>query len=79
MLKRRDEHIQLIVEDDGKGFAVDRPRTTEQAGGLGLLGIRERVALFNGSLEIESSPRQGTTVFVRLPFEFLENEHHADE
>jgi signal transduction histidine kinase len=34
---------------------------------LGLLGIRERLALVGGSLEIESSPGKGTTLFIRIP------------
>ena len=34
---------------------------------LGLRGMRERVALLGGELEIESGPGGGTTVFVRLP------------
>jgi len=34
---------------------------------LGLLGMRERLALVDGSLEVESSPGAGTTLFVRVP------------
>ncbi len=61
-------HLQLIVEDDGKGFPVD-----DNGGGgqgtlrLGLLGIRERLALVDGTLEVESAPGLGTTLFVRVP------------
>jgi len=60
--------LQLIVEDDGKGFPL------EDAGGggqgtlhLGLLGVRERLALVDGTLDIESAPGGGTTLFVRVP------------
>jgi signal transduction histidine kinase len=35
--------------------------------GLGLVGIRERVALVGGTLEIESQPGSGTTLFIRIP------------
>jgi signal transduction histidine kinase len=38
--------------------------TTER---LGIIGMRERAALIGGVTEIESSPRGGTTVFVRVP------------
>jgi signal transduction histidine kinase len=34
---------------------------------LGLLGVRERLALVKGSLEVESTPQSGTTVYVRVP------------
>ncbi|HTW71213.1 MAG TPA: ATP-binding protein, partial [Acetobacteraceae bacterium] len=68
ILEMVGRQLQLIVEDDGKGFPLD------DAGGggqgtmhLGLLGIRERLALVDGTLEIESSPGGGTTLFVRVP------------
>jgi signal transduction histidine kinase len=34
---------------------------------LGLVGMRERTALMGGTLEIESRPGEGTTVYVRIP------------
>jgi signal transduction histidine kinase len=56
--------LQVTVTDDGIGFdpelPVDRPT-------LGLTGIRERVHLLGGTLEIDSAPRQGTTIAVRVP------------
>jgi signal transduction histidine kinase len=36
-------------------------------GHLGLLGVRERVALAGGNLEVESSRQGGTTVYARIP------------
>lgn len=61
-------HVTMIIEDDGRGFSPDgsdgAPPTARR---LGLLGIRERLALVDGSLEIESSPGKGTTLFVRIP------------
>jgi signal transduction histidine kinase len=57
----------MIVEDDGRGFDANGPdfeRTPARR--LGLLGIRERLALVGGALEIESSPGKGTTLFVRI-------------
>lgn len=58
----------LIVEDDGRGFHTDGeyPGTTS-AKRLGLIGIRERLALVDGSMEVESAPGGGTTMFVRIP------------
>jgi signal transduction histidine kinase len=55
--------VRAVVEDDGKGFSPRDVR--EQA--LGLVGMRERVQLLGGRLEIESSPGDGTTIVAELP------------
>ena len=63
VLRRRDGAAMAVVEDDGEGFDPDGL----PEGGLGLLGMRERVSLVDGRLEIESSPEAGTTVVVEVP------------
>jgi two-component system sensor histidine kinase NreB len=72
LLERRNDHVVLIVEDDGVGFDLKNQATLDK--GLGLIGMRERAALVGGTLEIESQPQQGTTVFARVPMRFLEEE-----
>jgi signal transduction histidine kinase len=68
LLERRPDHVLLIVEDDGQGFdAAARLRTPDTQGKLGLLGMQERATLVGGSVEIESNPGAGTSVFARLP------------
>lgn len=73
IIERRPEMLSAIIEDNGRGFDPDElmesPRTT---GGLGLLGMRERIALVHGTLQIESSPGAGTTIFARIPLQFPE-------
>jgi signal transduction histidine kinase len=54
--------IELIVRDDGDGF--DPGSSTA---GFGLLGMRERVGLLNGTIVVESSPGAGTTVTASFP------------
>jgi signal transduction histidine kinase len=54
--------VVLVVRDNGRGFDP-QARTT----GFGLLGMRERVALLGGQLDIESSPGSGTTIAARIP------------
>jgi PAS domain S-box-containing protein len=66
ILERRDETLQLIVEDDGVGFAVQDPRRMPEHK-LGLAGMRERASLLGGLVTIESSPSGGTTVYARIP------------
>lgn len=60
--------MSLILEDDSAAFVVEgslaRP---EKAQRLGIRGMRDRVALLGGALEIESAPARGTSLYVRLP------------
>ncbi|MBN9523210.1 PAS domain-containing protein, partial [bacterium] len=76
LVERGADFLRAIVEDDGVGFDPDRTRADPRTGGLGLLGMRERVALVNGTLQIESSPDGGTTVFVRVPVPPQEPDDH---
>jgi signal transduction histidine kinase len=63
LLVRRDNVVTAVIEDDGLGFAPDETREE----GLGLLGMRERVALLDGRLTVESSGGTGTTIAVEVP------------
>lgn len=67
LLERRHGEIILIAEDDGVGFDPGQDQPDEPGGGLGLVGMHERAALIGGSLEIESAPGRGTTIYVRVP------------
>lgn len=67
MLNSSDQLVTMIIEDDGHGFFSDNTHLENlPPKRLGLLGIRERVALVDGTLEVESSPDRGTTLFVRI-------------
>jgi signal transduction histidine kinase len=63
ILIRRDRKVTALVEDDGQGF----DGAIEREDGLGLLGMRERVALVDGRLMVESSAGSGTTLAVEVP------------
>jgi signal transduction histidine kinase len=60
--------IRMEVNDDGKSFQVLRTLSSRRHKRLGLIGIRERVEMVGGKLEIESAPGQGTSVRVEIPF-----------
>jgi len=67
-LSFEDTMLRVAIEDDGKGFDVAAvERSADSTRGLGLLGMRERVALLNGSLTIDSAPDSGTIVSVQVP------------
>jgi signal transduction histidine kinase len=64
LIVRRESSVTALVEDDGQGFALD-----ELAGskGMGLDGMRERIELLEGRLDVESAPGSGTTLVVEVP------------
>jgi signal transduction histidine kinase len=63
LLARREGAVKAVVEDDGRGFDP-----AELAGdGFGLVGMRERLALLGGRLEVESRPDAGTTIAAEVP------------
>ena len=65
ILEKRQNEVTLVIEDDGKGFDVDR--VSEKAQSLGLVGMGERAAILKGRVEIESTVGKGTTVHVCVP------------
>ena len=62
VLQAKPGKVTVVIEDDGRGF----PTGEESSDGLGLIGMRERVALVGGRLEVESSSA-GTTIVVEVP------------
>ncbi|HYU16246.1 MAG TPA: PAS domain S-box protein [Candidatus Acidoferrum sp.] len=63
-LEQTERCLVLEVADDGRGIdQAERARS----GSLGILGIRERVAAFGGTLELRGGPGRGTTAVVRVP------------
>jgi signal transduction histidine kinase len=65
-LRTVDSEVELRVTDNGNGFGDADPFSLAPAGHLGIASMRERAALLDGSLDIESSER-GTRVLVRAP------------
>lgn len=74
ILERRDNELLAIIEDDGCGFVPEEVLAEGEGGKhLGLFGMQERVALVGGTFTIESSPGQGTTVYIKVPIGGMEN------
>jgi len=62
IIREHDEAVEAVVSDNGQGFDPESELT-----GFGLVGMRERVALLEGMLTIESGPGVGTTLHAVLP------------
>ena len=65
-LTRVDAVLRVRIEDDGKGFD-ETAEPAPAARGLGLVGVRERVARLGGTLRVDSRRGVGTSLMVELP------------
>jgi signal transduction histidine kinase len=74
VLERRGETVRLIVEDDGIGFCPGDGTDTM----IGLVGMRERLALVGGGLDVEPTPGGGTTVLARVPLSLTDMAGDSD-
>jgi PAS domain S-box-containing protein len=62
-------HILLRIEDNGKGFEMEEkclPPNREKR--MGLQSMKERVGLLRGEINIQTRPRQGTKILIKIPF-----------
>lgn len=77
--------LEITVSDDGKGTdylsnaentetSSDRSSTSSRR--LGILGMKERVQLLNGSIQFSSELGKGTTIFIQLPLDADEGDAH---
>jgi two-component system sensor histidine kinase DegS len=71
-IEQLNEKINIHIKDDGKGFNLDVIMTDENRKGYGLVGMRERVQLLKGEMNILTAPGQGTSINISVP---LKNEN----
>jgi two-component system, NarL family, sensor histidine kinase DegS len=65
-----NDEINVVVKDDGKGFDTDHIRE----GSFGLIGMRERIDLLKGNMDINSSIGKGTVVMLKVPVPEVDEE-----
>lgn len=65
VVSRGPERLRMVIEDNGAGF--DMKSTQDGSTGLGFTSMRERAALFFGTVTIQSAPQQGTALIVDIP------------
>lgn len=66
-LWRRADTIELTIRDDGKAFDLERVMSVENSKHLGLIDMRERAQMLDGTCTVESEPGKGTTIHVQIP------------
>jgi signal transduction histidine kinase len=70
ILTALSDQATLIIEDDGQGFPAENPDGGQHSGSrFGLRGIRERLSLVGGALEIESARGHGAVLIAHVPLE----------
>jgi PAS domain S-box-containing protein len=79
VLVEHGKHVRLVIEDDGRGFDVDATLAAGAGPGLGLVGMRERVGLLGGELQLESAPDKGTTLAISIPLEHVDGAHPSPD
>lgn len=67
-IRRLPNAACMTITDNGISFQVERVLLRMTTKSLGLLGMRERVEMVGGRFRIESTPGQGTTICVEVPF-----------
>lgn len=70
-LRALRDGIQMHIQDDGRGFPVDRRPAAPANKRLGLLGMRERVRLIHGRCSVTSARGKGTAIVVEVPVKAL--------
>jgi light-regulated signal transduction histidine kinase (bacteriophytochrome) len=68
ILNATSAEATMIIEDDGDGFELLDGRIAPTSR-LGLRGVRERLALVGGAIEIETAPGDGTTLIIHVPLD----------
>jgi signal transduction histidine kinase len=67
-LRSVNNKIELVINDNGRGFDLSEVYAVDfQERGVGLESIKERTAMFGGSLDIQTRPGHGTTIRVAWP------------
>jgi signal transduction histidine kinase len=70
--------LNLCVKDDGKGFDLKELQGMgAKRSGIGLLGMRERVAGLGGRLSLDSGLGKGTSIHAKIPMELRRRKHEA--
>jgi signal transduction histidine kinase len=67
MIRHSPTCLELDITDDGQGVSGDADADSDRGGGRGLIGMRERVAVFGGELTAGRLPGGGFRVHARLP------------
>ncbi len=64
-LEKNSQQVSAVIHDDGRGFELDK--LNHRSHGVGLAGMRERVNLLHGTLQIDPVPGKGVSIHITIP------------
>ncbi|HMA62829.1 MAG TPA: PAS domain S-box protein, partial [bacterium] len=64
-----EHYIELLIEDDGIGFDIEEAKAKQNATGLGIVSMEDRINSIGGDFWLDSKPEQGTKVKIKLEHE----------
>ena len=67
LLSGLSRSVQVVVEDDGKGFRAEPWPFDNRTTGVGLRGMKERVHALEGTFQVETRPGKGTHLWIEMP------------
>lgn len=76
-ISKENGALLVTITDDGIGFEADKMDISAEH--IGLAGMMERIKLLNGSLNINSVPKEGTKVIIEIPWQDWLKEVNVDE
>lgn len=65
---RVGQGLRMVIHDNGRSFRIQPVLEAQRGKRLGLLGMRERIEMANGTLAIASTPGSGTTITATIPY-----------
>jgi signal transduction histidine kinase len=69
----RDEYLEVIISDNGKGFSLDaQSEKPVTHGKMGIIGMKERVEALKGEISIDSKPDRGTIISIQIKYQTLQ-------
>jgi signal transduction histidine kinase len=74
-----DGAIAMRIKDNGQGFELERVAQAKRTRRLGLLGMKERLEMVGGNLNVSSVPGKGTTVLAQIPLFNLKSVGRGEE
>ena len=77
-LQRMEREVVCRIQDDGCGFDTERVFARGERPGLGLAGLRERMAMLGGALQVSSQPGRGTELVMHIPLEVSHGDAGVD-